>query len=150
MDGLVVAFALEGGHGHLQNLVVGGLATACWSDDHESVTHLNGVVKLDDFDVELLDVLQVHLLAAIFDCLSQITVCLLWACDSWEEIDDDVLEQWKIVFQELWHVDVSESSQKELVLIKLWVRGLELTSGIDDGTHGSHTVVVMILTGELL
>jgi hypothetical protein len=41
-------FFLKVGHGSLKDFVVRGFATACGADDHETVTHLDGVVELED------------------------------------------------------------------------------------------------------
>ena len=53
------------GHGTLQHPVVARFTTAGGSDDHESVTHPDGIVELEDLLNEELDFLDVEVLAGL-------------------------------------------------------------------------------------
>lgn len=76
--------------------------------------------------------LDVFFLAGSFNRLDEARVLLDGSIDTWEQVLDDVLEKWQIVFKELGHVNVSQCSEQQLVLIHLWIVILEQTSCIDD------------------
>jgi hypothetical protein len=79
------------------------------------VTHLNGIIKLNDFQVEAFNVLDVKFVARFLDCSLQVSILLLGLLGVREQIGDNVLEKRKIVNQELGDVDVTKSTQKELI-----------------------------------
>jgi hypothetical protein len=43
-----VILASKGTHGVLQNAIIHGLSTTCRANKHETVTHLDGIVELDN------------------------------------------------------------------------------------------------------
>jgi hypothetical protein len=58
-------FFTKGTASILKHLPVGTLTTTGGSDDHESVTHLDGIVELEDLLNEELDFLDVVVLAGL-------------------------------------------------------------------------------------
>ena len=133
-----------------QYLVVGCLATTRRSDNHKAVPNYGSIIKLEDLLKEGWRWLDVHLLALLHHCIPKDTTVDVRLLGGWEEIDDDVLEQRQIILQELRDVDVAESSKQELILVHVRVLALEDSGSVDDGTHSAHSVVVVILTGQLL
>lgn len=75
-----------------ENFPVCSLTTASGSYNHETVTHLDSVVKLDDLCHKAINALQILCDASSFDARNELTIDLLWARHTWEQIKDDVLE----------------------------------------------------------
>jgi hypothetical protein len=109
------------------------------------VTHLNGIVELNDLELKVGNELKVGLLANLLELRSQVTVSLLRLFNTGEQILDDVLEKGEIINQELRDVDVTESSKQELLLVDVGEVILKQTSSVNNGTYSAHTVIVMIL-----
>ena len=115
---LILFHVLKGSHRLSQNLVVGGLCTTSGSNQHETVTHSNSIVKLDNLVEERLNRLQLVSSALLGQFLDKCLLIEFRLLDTREQILNNVLEQRKIVLKELGHIDVSQSSKKQLVLIK--------------------------------
>jgi len=98
---------LEFGHCLRKHLVVACFASACWSDYHETVTYLDGIVELDYFVEERLFRLEVKVLACFQHLGFQLTVVLFGFLGVWEQIKDNVFEEGEIVFKELGDIHVS-------------------------------------------
>jgi len=49
-----------------------------------------------------------------------------------EQIRDDILEERQIIFEELGHVNVTQSSQKKLTFVHLLELGLQDTGSVDN------------------
>jgi len=107
LEVFVGGLSLERCDSLLQDLVVASLATTSGAHYHETVTHLARVVKLNDLQVKLFNILQVLDLALIVDCLNETLIFLLGSLDAWEQIENNVLEERQVILEELWHVDVS-------------------------------------------
>jgi hypothetical protein len=101
----------------LQNFVVGSFTSSSWSDNHETMSNLDGIIKLHDFLVEKFNLLHIVELAGFSDSCSKVSIVDLWSFNTWEQIQNNILEQWNIIFQELRDIDISESSEKELMLV---------------------------------
>ena len=134
----------------LQHAIVHGLATTGRSHKHEAVTHLDGVVELDDLCDEDLNWLHVVEGTGVLYGLEEATIVCFGLLDAWEEIKHDVLEQWEIILQELRYIDIAQGTEKKLTLIHVRIGTLQETCGINDRAHGSHTVIVVVLGGQLL
>jgi len=149
---LEVGSANEGCHSGSKHLVVLGLATTGGSNQHETVTHRTSIVELDDLVNETVNRLKLVLVALLLEFDEQSTEINLWLSDSREQIRDNVLEQRQIVLQELGHVDITQRAQQDLSLSGIRVERVrkKQTSGINDGSDSTHSVVIMVLAGELL
>jgi len=140
----------DGSHSVSESLVVRGLSSTSGSNDHESVTNLNCIVKLDGLVQEGLNRLLVEIFAAINKLGLKLSVVNDWALNTWEQIVDNVFEERYIILEELGHIDISQRSQQELVFCHIGISSLEETSGVNDRFDSSHSVIVMILRRELL
>jgi hypothetical protein len=56
-----------------------------------------------------------------------------------------LVEQRKIVLDELGDVGVFHGSDEDSIFVVLWIASLELSSHDQDGLDGSHTEIVVIL-----
>ena len=70
----------------------------------------------------------------------------------WEQISSDTNVKWNIVHGELWQIDILQGSKTDLVLsphchVEL---SAQVTTSSQDSLQGSHTEIVVILSGELL
>jgi len=81
----------------LKRLIATSLASTCWADKHQTMAHLNSVVKLYNFELEELNVLEIFYLASLIDGLEQVSVFLNRLFYSWEKIGNNVLKKWKIL-----------------------------------------------------
>lgn len=137
-------------NGSLQSLPIGSLSTAGGSHNHETVTHKNCIIQLNDLDVEVWNILQIVLFALLFNGVNEASVFLVGLLNSWEQIHNDILEEREIRGEEFGHIHITKSSEKELIFIHVWVFSLQASSSIDNRTHGSHSIIIMGLGGELL
>ena len=141
---------LECSHCVLEDSVVHSFATSSRSYNHETVTHLDGIVDLEHFLNEKRNFLNIVMGTTVANFLLEVTVIYLGSLKTWEQIQDNVLEQRNIILEEFWHVDISQGSEKKLLLIGVWIVSFKKTCSVDDRSHCSHTVIVMILGRELL
>ena len=84
------------------------------------MTDLNSVEQLNDFVEERLSWLELVFGTRLFDLDHEVSVVNFRLFNTWEQVLNDVFEKGKIVFQEFWHVDVSQGSEKKLVFIHIW------------------------------
>lgn len=77
-----------------QSFVVARLATASWADNHETMAHSRSIVQLDDLLYEGALWLQIQFFRAHDKLLQKSTKINFWLLDTWEQVRDDVLEQW--------------------------------------------------------
>ena len=98
------------GHSTLQHPVVARFATTSWPDDHESVTHLDGVIELEDLLNKKVHLLYIIVLAGLLYDLVKIAIIEICPFNTREQVEDDVFEQRNIILQEFGHVDVSQGS----------------------------------------
>ena len=118
---LVLIGALKRRDCRRKNFPIRGLATASRSNNHETVTYLDSVVKLDDLCHKAIYALQILCNTSSFDARNKLAIDLLWARHTWEQIEDNVLEQRQIIGQELGHIDISESTKQKLILVHVRV-----------------------------
>jgi hypothetical protein len=141
---------LDGGHGMGQSFIVGSLASSGRSYEHETVTHLDSVVELDDFGEEGFMGLIVESHATLLHLDHQGAIVDIGLIHSREQILDDVLKERQVILEELRHINISEGSEEKLVLSHIRVLSLEQPSSIDHRLHSSHSVIVVILGRQLL
>jgi len=142
--------AFERDHSVLETGVIVGLAATRGSDEHESVTHLASVVKLDDLAVEDGHVDELEVLHRGFNSKGKLTIVIVGLSNTREEILNNVSEERQIVVQELGDIDIEKGSQEELVFVGLVSLSNQATSGVNSGTHSTHSVIVMALSRKLL
>jgi hypothetical protein len=94
---LEVFLVLEGALGVLQHLVVGSFTTTGGADQHETVTHLASIVKLDNLVQEHLLRLHVVLHAGSLKLNHQLAVVDVRLINTREKILNDVLEQRQVI-----------------------------------------------------
>lgn len=68
--------------------------------------------------------------------------------NSWEQITKKPHENIDIGLNNFWGVEISQGSQQDSVLRKLWLGSLELTSLHQHGVNGSESPIVMQRGGE--
>ena len=134
----------------LQHTIVHGLSTTGRSHEHETMTHLDCIIELNDLCDE--DFYRLHIIegAGALNGLEEATIVGFGFLDAWEEIKHDVLEQREIILQELRYVDITQGTEKKLTLIHVRVGTLQETCCINDRAHSSHTVIVVVLGRQLL
>ena len=144
-----LTFIRESRHGGLKDLVISGLSAHSGTHNHESMTHLYGIVQLYDFIHKGFRCLEVLRLSLVGDLFQELSVVNLWLNYTGEQILDDIFEQREVVFEKFRYIDVSESSEKEQVFVHIGVLRFKYSCSVDDGSHGSHAVIVVVLGGEL-
>lgn len=89
---LIVSLSFKGTHGMSQNFIVLSLTTPRWTNEHETMSNLNRVVKLDNLVEEGKYWLKFVFSAGFFNLNHQITVVDFRLFYSWEQILDDILK----------------------------------------------------------
>lgn len=142
MDILLTQSISEGVHN-------GGLSRSYGTDNHESMTHDRGLIKLDDLNEPILDLREV----LIFDELSNsglnFFIDLLWnVVLFWENISQEGQEQWDILSDVLRKVHISQGScHDHLFVSSNWLRSLGVTCSSEDGKNVSKSEIIMSLLG---
>ena len=88
-----------------------GLSPTSWSNKHKTMTNLDSVEKLNDLVEEGRRWLELMICTRLFDLDHEVSVVYFRLFNTWEQILNDVFEKWKIVFQEFWHVNISQSTK---------------------------------------
>lgn len=117
---LVISLSFERTHSVSKHFVGLCLSTTSGSYKHQTMTDLNSVEQLNDFVEERLSWLELVFSTRLFDLDHEVSVINFRLFNTWEQVLNDVFEKGKIVFQEFWHVDVSQGSEKKLVFIHIW------------------------------
>ena len=94
--------------------------------------------------------LKVQLLHHHTDTFHEHVVVRLWKHNSWEEITCDVFVQSEIVLQELRIVDIINGTKHEHRLVHVSHLALQVTRSSQHRLDGTHSIVIMLLAGELL
>ena len=139
----------EPGHRGRQRAVVHRLTAAGWTHEHQPVTNQGHLVHLNHLVDERGHGLDPEIGAGLIERRHQVLVVRLGLGRTGEQIADDALEQRKIVGQKFGHVDVHQPAEEQNLLVVLGEIALEVTRRGDDGLHGAHAVVVVVLRGEL-
>lgn len=113
------------------------------------MSNLNSVVELHDLLVEQSDFLNIEVLTGFSDRHSKIAIINHRSLNTREQIDDDIFEEWNVIFEELRNIDFSECSEHKLMFVVIRELAFKDTTSVDDRAHCSHTIVVVILRGEL-
>jgi hypothetical protein len=100
--------------------------------------------------IEKINHLNVVLLTSNADGFVKITIIDFWFGNTWENISNNVFDQWNIILHEFGDNDISQGSENKLMLIVILEFGFEETGCINDRLHSSHTIIIMILGGKLL
>jgi hypothetical protein len=145
MDVLLTQSIGEGVHN-------GGLSRSYGTNNHESVTHDRGLIKLDDLNEPILDLREVVLLDQSSNSTLYFFVDFLWnVVLFWEDISQERQEEWNILSNELGKVHISQGSCHDHLLISSdWLRSLGVTSSSEYGKNVSKSEIIMSLLGELL
>jgi len=112
------------------------------------MSNIKNFRKLDDFKNETLIWLESHVNSAISDSTLENFVDLWWSMNSWEEIIDKTEEDLSILDNNLWPVEISETSHKNDFLINVWFSSLETTSLSKYRLDCSETPIIMNLLGK--
>lgn len=117
---LVISLSFERTHSVSKHFIGLCLSTTSRSYKHQTMTDLNSVEQLNDFVEERLSWLELVFSTRLFDLDHEVSVINVRLFNTWEQVLNDVFEKGKIVFQEFWHVDVSQGSEKKLVFVHVW------------------------------
>ena len=71
-------------------------------------------------------------LADFLDRIEELAAINLGFLNAREQIRDDILKKRQVVFEELGHVNVAQSSQKKLTFVHFLKLGLQDTSSVDN------------------
>jgi hypothetical protein len=113
------------------------------------VSDLKCILELLDFLHKTGDRAQTHLLETLVDSSLQRCQLGLGSFCAGEQVLDDVVEEQDVVVQELGHVDVDECLEHDLLLVALHDVAFDDACRTDGRFDGTHTVVLMLLVGQL-
>mmetsp|Transcript_9667 Transcript_9667/g.9377 ORF Transcript_9667/g.9377 Transcript_9667/m.9377 type:complete len:303 (-) Transcript_9667:928-1836(-) len=137
-------------HRMLKNFVVASFSTSGRPHYHKTMSDLNGIVQLNYLHDEIVYRLQVIESTRVVDSRQQVSIVLVRFLNPWEQIQYDVFEERQVIFEELRHIDISQSPQKQLVFIHVLVCSLQDTSCVDNRPHSTHPIVIVVLGAQLL
>ena len=75
------------------------------------MSHLNGVVQLQNFISKGSNWDNLHLVAVLVNSIKKFSIVYLGPLKAWEQVTDDVFKQRQVVLQEFRHIYVSQGSQ---------------------------------------
>ena len=126
----------------------GGLTTTWISNDEAAVTHLKDFSQLDALEDETFFSLETSFSGDGSNPALKLHINLWSGLDSWEEISNETKEDLPVVDDNLWPVEISQTSHEDEILTDVWFSSFESTSLSEYRLDCSETPIVVNLLGQ--
>lgn len=148
IDDIVDGWDLSSIIGLGKSLPDSGFSATGVTNNEARVTYHKNFSKLDDLLDETIFGLETASLGDLSCDSIKLEIDLWLGNDTWEEIENETEEDLSIIDDNLWHVEISETSHEDQIFVYIWLSSLETTSLSEYRLYGTETPIIMDLLGK--